>query len=89
MEATTGALVFVAVKMLTAPRSGGANRLGLAVTVTAVGVTIATLAIDQAMAAAFIVTTAASALSRRRPHPALWAATLVLTASVLLQYLNL
>jgi AGZA family xanthine/uracil permease-like MFS transporter len=89
VEATTGALVFVAVKMLTAPGAGGANRLGLAVTATAVGVTIATLAIDQAMAAAFIVTTAASALSRRRPHPALWITTSVLAASVLLQYLNL
>jgi AGZA family xanthine/uracil permease-like MFS transporter len=89
VEATTGALVFVAAKMLSAPRPGGADRLGLAVMVTAVAVTIATLAIDQAMAAAFIVSTAASALNRRRPHPALWVTTSVLTASVLLQYLNL
>nr|WP_276209218.1 NCS2 family permease [Streptomyces harenosi] len=89
VEATTGALVFVAVKMLTAPRPGGADRLGAAVTVTAVGVTLVTLAIDQAMAAAFVVSTAASVLGRRRPPPALWVTTLVLTASVLLQYLNL
>ncbi|WP_336048027.1 NCS2 family permease [Streptomyces sp. CA2R101] len=89
VEATTGALVFVAVKMLTAPRSSGGDRLGLAVTATAVGVTIVTLAIDQAMAAAFLVTTAASVLRRRRPHPALWVTTLVLTASVLLHYLHL
>ncbi|WP_438483710.1 solute carrier family 23 protein [Streptomyces sp. S186] len=97
VEATTGALVFVAVRMLTAPhpdradrpvRSGRADRLGPAVTATAVGVTLATLAIDQAMAAAFLVTTAASVLSRRPPHPALWVTTTVLTASVLLQYLN-
>ncbi|MGV4926762.1 NCS2 family permease (plasmid) [Streptomyces sp. BHT-5-2] len=113
VEATTGALVFVAVKMLTAPlpdrtnrpnrtnrqaptdqptptgRPDPPDRLGPAVTATAVGVTLATLAIDQAMAAAFLVTTAAGLLGRRRPHPALWVTTTVLTASVLLQYLNL
>nr|WP_272921567.1 NCS2 family permease [Streptomyces sp. SID8354] len=98
VEATTGALVFVAVKMLTTPhpdradrpvRPDRAHRLDLAVTATAVAVTLATLAIDQAMAAAFLVTTAASILGRRRPHPALWVTTTVLTASVLLQYLNL
>ncbi|MEV7244715.1 NCS2 family permease [Streptomyces sp. NPDC093248] len=89
VEATTGALVFVAVKMLTALRPVGTDRLGLAVTAAAVVTTVATLAIDQAMAAAFVVSTGASVLRGRRPHPALWVTTLVLTASVLLQYLSL
>ncbi|MEU3985781.1 NCS2 family permease [Streptomyces sp. NPDC026672] len=89
VEATTGALVFVAAKILAASRAHGADRPATAVTLTAVAVTLVTLAIDQAMAAAFVVSTAASILRRRRPRPALWATTSVLTASVLLQYLNL
>jgi adenine/guanine/hypoxanthine permease len=88
VEATTGALAFVAVKMLIARRPHGADRLDLTVTATAVAVTVATLAIDQAMAAAFVVCVVAIVISRRRPHPALWVTALVLIASVVLQYLN-
>lgn len=88
VEATTGALVFVAVKMLIARRPHGADRLDLTVAATAVAVTVATLAIDQAMAAAFVVCVVAIVISRRRPHPALWVTALVLIASVVLQYLN-
>lgn len=60
----------------------------MTVTVTAVAVTVATLAIDQAMAAAFVVSVAASIIGRRRPHPALWVTTLLLMAGVVLQYLH-
>ncbi|WP_411104605.1 NCS2 family permease [Streptomyces sp. cmx-4-9] len=88
VEATTGALVFVAVKMLSARRPEAADRLGRAVMVTALLVTVATLAIDQAMAAAFVVCTVAGVLGGRRPRPALWVTTLLLVAAVVLQYLN-
>ncbi|MGW6873524.1 NCS2 family permease [Streptomyces xanthophaeus] len=88
VEATTGALVFVAVKMLTARRPEASGRLGLAVTVTALAVTVVTLAIDQAMAAAFVVCALAGLSGRRRPRPALWVTTLLLVAAVALQYLN-
>ncbi|MFD3939286.1 SulP family inorganic anion transporter [Streptomyces sp. NPDC058611] len=88
VEATTGALVFVAVKMLTARRPEAAGRLGLAVTVTAPAVTVVTLAIDQAMAAAFVVCALAGAAGRRTPRPALWVTTSLLVAAVVLQYLN-
>lgn len=88
VEATTGALVFVALKMLITRGPGGTDRLGLTVTVTAVAVTVATLAIDQAMAAAFVVSVAAGIIGRRRPHPALWVTTLLLMAGVVLQYLH-
>ncbi|MDO0924101.1 NCS2 family permease [Streptomyces sp. TG1A-8] len=88
VEATTGALVFVAVKMLTVRRPGTTGAPALIPTAAAVIVTVATLAIDQAMAAAFLVSTAARLIRRRWPHPALWGTTLTLVAGVVLQYLN-
>ncbi|MFH8386366.1 NCS2 family permease [Kitasatospora sp. NPDC018058] len=88
VEATAGALVFVAIKMLTALRPARGERLTLATTAVAAAVTVATLAIDQAMAAAFATSALLRAAGRRPLHPALWATTLVLAASILLQYLQ-
>ncbi|MER6299752.1 NCS2 family permease [Kitasatospora sp. NPDC001539] len=88
VEATTGALVFVAIKMLTALRPTRGDRLTPAATAVAAAVTIATLAIDQAMAAAFATSALLRAAGRKPLHPALWATTLVLAASILLQYLQ-
>ncbi|MET8628912.1 NCS2 family permease [Kitasatospora sp. NPDC004669] len=88
VEATAGALVFVAIKMLTALRPARGEHLTLATTAVAAAVTVATLAIDQAMAAAFATSALLRAAGRRPLHPALWATTLVLAASILLQYLQ-
>ncbi|MFD8599287.1 solute carrier family 23 protein [Kitasatospora sp. NPDC059646] len=88
VEATAGALVFVAVRMLAALRPARGDRLTLAAVAVAAAVTVATLAIDQAMAAAFATSAVLRAAGRRPVHPALWITTLVLAASVLLQYLQ-
>ena len=88
VEATTGTLLFVAVRMVAAVRPRGDDRLHLAVTGTAIAVTVATLAIDQAMAAAFVVCLAADAFARRRPHPVLLVTTALLVGSIVIQYLG-
>ncbi|MGA4845755.1 solute carrier family 23 protein [Streptomyces sp. G5(2025)] len=88
VTATTGTLLFVAVKMVTGSRPREERGLHWAVTGTAVAATVATLAIDQAMAAAFLVCLVADVTARRRPHPVLLVTTALLTGSIIVQYLS-
>lgn len=88
VQATTGTLVFVAIKMLISGLSPRTERFGVALVAVAIAVTIITLAIDQAMAAAFIVCLIADAYRRKRPHPVLIVATVLLTASAILQHIH-
>jgi adenine/guanine/hypoxanthine permease len=88
VQATTGTLVFVAVKMLTSGLPRRTERFGVALVAVAIAVTIITLAIDQAMAAALVVCVIADAYRRRRPHPVLIVATVLLIASTVLQHVH-
>jgi AGZA family xanthine/uracil permease-like MFS transporter len=88
-QAVTGTLVFVALKMITHGVPRDSDPATLVVIATTMAVTLATLAIDQAMALAFALCVGIEVLRRRRPHPALVVATLLLFASAVLQRLQL
>jgi AGZA family xanthine/uracil permease-like MFS transporter len=88
VQATTGALIFVAIKMVSAVRPARTDALAIVVVAVTIAVTVITLTIDQAMAAAFIVCVGADIVRRRRPHPVLLVATALLIASTVLQMIN-
>lgn len=87
VQATTGALLYVAIKMLpTRQDLARMLRLEWVAVVAMAVVTVATSAIDQAMLAGFGLFVVASLLKRDRPNPVLVATTLLLAVSVVLQY---
>lgn len=89
VEATTGALLFVAIKMVPAPAEIRAMPgLDVATLAAMAVVTVATSAIDQAMLVGFVLQLVAGAVRRVRPHPVMVVTTLLLALSVVLQYLS-
>nr|MDT0660737.1 NCS2 family permease [Micromonospora sp. DSM 115978] len=89
VQATTGALLFVAVRMVPSVAElramPGLESATLAVMVL---VTVATSAIDQAMLAGFLMALAGCAVRRIRPNPVMVVTTVLLTLSVVLQYIS-
>jgi AGZA family xanthine/uracil permease-like MFS transporter len=89
VQATTGALLFVAVKMVPAPFELRAMPgLGIATLVVMALVTATTSAIDQAMLAGFLIQLTAHAVRRDRPNLVMVITTVLLTLSVVLQYVS-
>jgi AGZA family xanthine/uracil permease-like MFS transporter len=89
VEATTGALLFVAIKMVPSPSEmramAGLDTVTLAVMAV---VTVATSAIDQAMLVGFLVQLAVCAHRRTRPNLIMVITTMLLALSVVLQYVS-
>lgn len=88
VQATTGALLFVAVKMLPTPTEVRIMPgLDVATLAAMAIVTVATSAIDQAMLVGFLLQLGACAAWRVRPNLVMAVTTALLTLSVALQYL--
>lgn len=89
VQATTGALLFVAVKMVPAPAELRALPGLDAVTLGAMAlVTVVTSAIDQAMLVGLAIHLVACVVRRERPNPIMIVTTVLLAVSVALQYLS-
>jgi adenine/guanine/hypoxanthine permease len=88
-QAVTGTLAFVAVRMIVA----GTPRNRDAATIAVVSLTglaaVATLAVDQAMAVAFVLCLALDLVRHRRPHAVFAVATVLLCATTILQHAHL
>lgn len=89
VQATTGALLFVAVKMLPTPSEVRAMPgLDVATLAAMAVVTVATSAIDQAMLVGFLLQLGVCAARRIRPNLVMVVTTALLALSVVLQHLT-